>query len=431
MGLFAQGGVAEGVRDEIEHGFSAEVLSMDDFIRAEQNLERTPATLDEIEIANVLATKFAEEEHDLHTFLYSQKETGREQNNGPGDANTETDLGRRKIGIQDPDAFRKEQERKRTSRRAMDIATEQQIYLARLNAQIEELNRQLEDLYAQKAELEELEESLGFINEDSARGREARRSWNDYLQRTGRGSLDQHKDKNGNVDVDRLDDYSGSDIRETDTQIEETETKRDGLMDAYEQETGVEHGSRGYDTALSHASSEAEGTRLAGLDSGSTAFGDNSGFSSGLSDETVASSTIESELSVLEGQIGGNGESAFLASVDIKPNIENAFGGNDSLAFGSDAHQDIHLASMDSAFDHQDADAFSTGGPVEFDQVAQMESFDAGSAFGSFSGSGEENTNVITDHFAAKVAAVDEQPLITLDNSLENNTQPAVARMIV
>ncbi|MGN7437892.1 MAG: hypothetical protein ACTHOO_04535 [Alcanivorax sp.] len=424
MGLFAQGGVAEGVRDEIEHGFSAEVLSMDDFIRAEQNLERTPATLDEIEIANVLATKFAEEEHDLHTFLYSQKETGREQNNGPGDANTETDLGRRKIGIQDPDAFRKEQERKRTSRRAMDIATEQQIYLARLNAQIEELNRQLEDLYAQKAELEELEESLGFINEDSARGREARRSWNDYLQRTGRGSLDQHKDKDGNVDVDRLDDYSGSDIRETDTQIEETETKRDGLMDAYEQETGVEHGSKGHDTALSHGSSAPEGTRFSGLDNGSTAFGDNnSGFSARLSDETVASSTIESELSVLEGQIGGNGESAFLASADINPNIENAF--------GSDTHQDMHLASMDSAFDHQEADAFSTGEPVEFDHIAQMESFDAGSAFGSFSGSGEENTNVITDHFAAKVAAVDDQPLITLDNSLENNTQPAVARMIV
>ena len=108
----------------------------------------------------------------------------------------------------------------------------------------------------------------------------------------------------------------------------------------------------------------------------------------------------------------------------------NAFDSETPDAFGSD--QDIHLASMDNAFDEPSAfDAFDDE-PVEFDQVAQMESFDAGSAFGSFSGSGEENTNVITDHFASKVAAIDEtaQPTMTLDETLDNG-QPAVATMRV
>lgn len=430
MSLFAQGGVAEGVRDEIEHGFSAEILSLDDFLRAEQNLEKTPATLDEVNLASVMATTFAEDDHDWHTFLYSQKETGREQNNGPGDENTETALGRRKLGIQDPDAFSKEQEKRRTSRLAVSIANEQQMYLERLNLQIEQLNKELEELYAKRDELDELQESLGYINEQTARGRDARRKWDDYLQRTGRGSLDQHTGRDGQIDADSLDDISDEDIRETDTKIEDTERRREDLLEQYSNASNGERHHSSFDT--DNTASRDSG--FAAMDNAGSAFESKSNsLSGGFSEGPTNVAAVEAELAVLSGHMDGGSESAFSSSADVTSELasmDNVFGSDAPDAFGAD--EDIHLASMDNAFDEPSAfDAFDDE-PVEFDQVAQMESFDAGSAFGSFSGSGEENTNVITDHFASKVAAIDEtaQPTMTLDETLDNG-QPAVTTMRV
>ena len=430
MSLFAQGGVAEGVRDEIEHGFSADILSLDDFMRAEQNLEKTPATLDEVELASILATRFAEDEHDLHTFLYSQKETGREQNNGPGDENTETALGRRKIGIQDPDAFRKEQERKRTSRLAVNIATEQQMHLERLSQQIEQLNRELEELYAKRDELDDLQESLGYINEQSERGREARRKWEEYLQRTGRGSLDQHTGRDGRVDAGALDDISDTDIRDNDTRIEDAENERDDLLSQYESASnGSSHGNA---YASQHTASGGSG--LAYLDNSGSAFeSKSSSFSGGFSENPANATELEAELASINDQLGGSGSSAFdidSAEPSAFASMESAFGSDTPDAFES--NENIHLTSVDSAFDGPDAFDSAFGEPVEFEQVAQMEAFDAGSAFGSFSGSGEETTNVITDHFAAKVAGLEEtpQPVFALDETLDNG-QPAVATVKV
>ena len=431
MSLFAQGGVAEGVRDEIEHGFSADILSLDDFMRAEQNLERTPITLDEIELANVMATTFAEDDHEWHTFLYSQKETGREQNNGPGDENTETALGRRKVGIQDPDAFRKEQEKRRTSRLAVNIANEQQMYLERLNIQIEQLNRELEELYAKREELDELQESLGYINEQTARGRDARRKWDEYLQRTGRGSLDQHTGRDGQIDADSLDDISDADIRDTDTKIEDTERERDNLMEQYENASN----GNSYRSSFDADNAASGGSSLAYLDSAGSAFeSKNSSFSGGFSEGPTNVAATEAELAAIDSQMGGASSPAFGAdssTVSAFASMDSAFDSGAPEAFGG-SDQDIHLTSADSAFDEPAAFDSAFDEPVEFDQVAQMESFDAGSAFGSFSGSGEENTNVITDHFASKVAAIDEttQPNITLDETLDNG-QPAVATMRV
>jgi len=431
MSLFAQGGVAEGVRDEIEHGFSAEILSLDDFMRAEQNLERTPVTLDEIELANVMATTFAEDDHEWHTFLYSQKETGREQNNGPGDENTETALGRRKVGIQDPDAFRKEQEKRRTSRLAVNIANEQQMYLERLNLQIEQLNRELEELYAKREELDELQESLGYINEQTARGRDARRKWDEYLQRTGRGSLDQHTGRDGQIDADSLDDISDADIRDTDTKIEDTERERDDLMEQYQ---NANNGARHHSAFGTDTSGSADESFAAFDNAGSAFESKSNSLSGGFSEGPTNVAALDAELATFHEQMDGGSNAAFGSSADVASDLAhmgNAFDSDTPDAFGAD--QDIHLASMDSAFDEPSAFDSAFNEPVEFDQVAQMESFDAGSAFGSFSGSGEENTNVITDHFASKVAAVDEatQPTITLDETLDNGQPAVVATMRV
>lgn len=433
---FSRGGVSE-----IDDALHAEILSMEDFKRAEENLGRTPDNLGEIELSEIMASGRQEHEDSHHTFLYSQKETSREQNGGSADANVVTDIGRLKIGVQDPNAYIQARNKKENEQRQFTIALQQQLYLDQLYARMDQLNREIEELTRRKAELEndlvehdaaiselkELEDSAEFLNDDSEKGREARQKYEDYLQRTGRGSLRDFM-RDGRYDTDRLGDLA-------------KDAKQDRMADRDQTQTEIDQVQSDIDTKSTEVKTIKDKTAEIESHISVSAFSADSAAVAHSVDQSLAQYDIdENDKDVELGTLFQTDAPAHkVAGFESSPMDGDAFASIDSDAFKTpddammETPDSFAFASADSdAFETPGSDAFETAGAdafmsskdvmktasyaaieaTEFETVITLnETYNSSSTVGSFAGSGEEVASVLTSQFAAKAALVDEAAL--------------------
>lgn len=399
---FSKGGVSE-----IEELLNAEVLSMEDFLRAERSLERTPATLDEIEMADVLATTHIEDGHDKETFNYSLKETGREQNGGAADENTETSLGRRKLGIQDPDAYKKKQEKKISQYRQLEVAMQQQLYLDNLYAELDQIRR---DIERYKQEIERAEQNIEQLSaqiEQDEHLLEDLDSSDPSRKRSARANIDALARRTG-IDTSNFDDDDRRRFQEQ--RIADAQAAREKEQESKRQsETGLGNSEEKLDDIIEEIRTiDPDGDGAIALSAPETGHRQ---FAS--ADERGLSSfdSAESELASLNALDSFDGGDAF-GSSDIEVANLNAF---DSFDDDSDA------------FDNLDSTPNTGFSFDESEQIALEDAFDSESATGSFSGS--DANSVITAHFAAKVnpdqAAPDPDPEAN-DLDTQDKTLPTV-----
>lgn len=391
---FSKGGVSE-----IEELLNAEILSMEDFLRAEENLEKTPATLDEIEMADIMATTRTEDHHEGTTFNYSLMETGREAQGGKGDENTETGIGRRKVGIQDPDTFKKAQERKRTQYLALDLAQQQSRELERLYARltaieqrIDEIDKENAQLEQENIEIEELIDDADELNSSDPSVRRAARAKAENIVRLHGRNLDDFKKEDGTIDTERLNQFLLDQQNQNNDTIDANNDEKDDLI----QQT---------DDIIQK------------LEQG--ALASNSPNQLALTNSGTNGNTPESEIASLDADFDTNGSNTFNSASTEVASLEETFGSFDSGdAFGS---TETELASND-AFGNDTSNqdfAFS-----ESEQVA-LQAFDTDNTLGSFSGTGEETASVISAHFASKVSPEDATAEPTPSNDLDQDRQMA------
>lgn len=428
---FSKGGVSE-----IEEALKAEILSMEDFLRAEQSLERTPATLDEIEMAEIMATTRIEDHHDGTTFNYSLMETGREAQGGKGDENTETSLGRRKVGIQDPDAFKKKEEKKRAQYLALELAQHQARELERMYARLAEIEQEIEDLRADNARLEreiedlradnarleqenaqlklenaEIEELMGEVDDlnssnPSAR-RTARANAENLLRMYGR-SIDEFTKEDGSIDEDKYNQFlldqlnqNNNQIEQNNNQIEQNNGQVEQRNDQVEQNNdkieGLGEEAEDLTSKVNAVTSNNDISPRFSVTSRSTT-------DEAMSDVAYVDATFSSDNLETDGAFSSI-QSEEVASLDAFDSFDSGD------AFGS---AETELASVD-AFGNSDElnedYAFS-----ESEQIA-LNAFDADSSVGSFSGTDQDSESGITAHFASKVSPED----VTAEPAPEGN----------
>ncbi len=391
---FSKGGVSE-----IEELLNAEILSMEDFLRAEENLEKTPATLDEIEMADIMATTRTEDHHEGTTFNYSLMETGREAQGGKGDENTETGLGRRKVGIQDPDTFKKEQERKRTQYLTLDLAQQQSRELERLYTRLAEIQQRIDEIDQQNAELEqenaEIEELMDDVDDmnssDPSTRRTARTKAESFVRLHG-GDFDDFIKSDGTIDTERLNQFYLDQQNQNNDTIDANNDEKDDLID--------EAGGIKVEVAEARLNSGSPVSEALKLPSQNNDVDD-----------------LVSEAASLEASFDTDNDA--FSSTQTEVASLDAFDSFDSGdAFGS---TETELASNDAfGADTSNQDfAFS-----ESEQVA-LQAFDTDNTLGSFSGTGEETASVISAHFASKVSPEDATAEPTPGNDLDQNRQMA------
>jgi len=358
-GEFANGGVSE-----IDNAQTGEVLSMKDFLKAEENLEHAPSSIHEIEEAAVTTTTLLEKELEHKTFQYSQKETGREQNGGVADENTVTEIGRLKVGIQD-EADRRKKEEKRNQYRALDLAIQQARDMEHLQAQMARLLEENQKLKDEIAELEkdldiaeELMANIDDLNSDDPDTRKAaRQKTSDYLAKH-------------NIDFSKFENKDGS---------IDTEAARE---------------------AIKHQHSEDEEQK---------------------NQKDVELSKNEEEIKKVESDINDHNnetkQSTYIGNNDDNNPEVSAFDNSENNAFDNLADN-----AFDTAFD--DIDLYGSSNEqsaIEVNQTAQLEEFDTGKTIGSFSGSGEETPSVISAQFTAKADI--NQSAAEVNPDLQQNNQ--------
>ncbi len=365
-GEFSNGGVSE-----IDNTQNGEVLSMEDFLKAEENLEHAPSSIHEIEEAAVTATTHLEQKLEQTTFLYSQKETSREQNGGTADENTVTDIGRLKVGIQDEAADRRKKEEKRNQYRALELAVQQAYDMEHLQAQLAKLLEENQKLKDEIADLEkdldtakELMTNIDDLNSDDPDTRRtARKKASDYFAKHNI-DFSKFKNKDGSIDIEAAREA----IKHQHSEDEEQKNQKNVEL----------------------AKNEAEITKIEdSLD------GDNY--------KTVGSTYIA------ENDDNNVEDSAF--------DEDNAFDNTEDSAFDNVADN-----AFDTAFDDIDLyGADNEQSAININQTAQLEEFDTGKTIGSFSGSGEETESVISAHFTAKADV--NQPAAEVAPDLQQNNQ--------
>ena len=372
-GEFANGGVSE-----IDNAQNGEVLSMEDFLKAEENLEHAPSSIHEIEEAAVTATTHLEQKLEQTTFLYSQKETGREQNGGVADENTVTEIGRLKVGIQD-EADRRKKEEKRNQYRALDLAIQQAHDMEHLQAEINRLNQEIEDLRNENKNLEndikvaeeqlkaldEIEEALSDLDSDDPSKRRSARSKIDAFAR--QNNIDPNDPERNSKIKDLVDDKRDSLTKDIDS-TRDTVSKNDDKI------------------------AEKEG-KIKGI----------------IRKIENPNDMTEKSTYIAKNADNNAEDSAF--------DEDNAFDNAEDRAFDNVADN-----AFDTAFD--DIDLYGSDNEqseIEINEIAQLEDFNANKTIGSFSGSGEETASVITAQFAAKADV--NQPATEVNPDLQQNNQ--------
>ncbi len=332
---FANGGISE-----IEASPNGEVLSMEDFLKAEESLEHAPSSIREIEEVAVNAVAHLEQKLERTTFLYSQKETGREQNGGLSDDNTVTDIGRLKVGIQD-EAYRRKEEKKRNQYRVLDIAMQQASEMSRLQermnqllSEINKLENEIDELKEDSKLAEELIENIDDLNSDNSDVRtSARKKTRDYLA-------------NHNIDIDDF-------IREDGSICTED------VLDA-----------------LRHQHSENE---------------------ENIRIKTEKWNQLNEEMSDLES---GLGESEQDSTYDSSPYDDNVVDVSDAAE--DSEFDNIEDGAFDIAFGSNYSYAPPLRSELNKGEISKLAEFDASSTVGSFAGTGEENKSIISGHFTTK-----------------------------
>ncbi len=390
---FSKGGVSE-----IEELLKAEILSMEDFLRAEENLEKTPATFDEIEMADIMATTRVEDHHEGTTFNYSLMETGREAQGGKGDENTETSLGRRKVGIQDPDAFKKEQERKRTQYLTLDLAQQQSRELERLYARLAEIEQRINEidqenaqLEQENAEIEELMDDVDDLNSSDPSVRRTARAKAESFVRLHGGNLDDFRKSDGTIDTERLNQFYLDQQNQNNDTIDANNDEKDDLI---EEAGGIKV--EVAESRLNSGSPVSEALKLPSNSDVDDLISEAASLEASFDTDSDAFSSTQTEVASLDAFDSFDSGDAF-GSTETELASNDAFGGDD-------LNQDF---------------AFS-----ESEQVA-LQAFDTDNTLGSFSGTGEETASVISAHFASKVSPEDTTAEPASRNDLDQDRQMA------
>ncbi len=361
---------------------NGEVLSMEDFIKAEESLGHAPSSLHDIEDAALNATARLENEIEHKTFLYSQKETGREQNGGASDDNTVSAIGRLKVGIQDADSDRRKREEKRNQQAYLALAREQMDYADQLQA---EMNRLLEEINQLKEEIKALEEDSDIAkdlmeniddlnSEDPDTRKSAISKTKAYLAKHNI-DIDDFKEKDGSYDTKAIHDAIDHQHSENEKQI----TDKTDIIEA------KEHKLSEINIEMDNITNSIDQKQTPPLE--------------GDADILTAQSSVYNEL--LDDNI-----------------VDNAF--DDIAADGAfdTVFGDIELAVTN-----------TQQSEINSDQIAQLETFDTSRTVGSFAGTGENTESVITAHFTAKAdvnqPTAEAEVSITQQNSYQS--APAIA----
>ena len=380
-GEFANGGVSE-----IDNAQTGEVLSMEDFLKAEENLEHAPSSIHEIEEAAVTATTLLEKELEHKTFQYSQKETGREQNGGVADENTVTEIGRLKVGIQD-EADRRKKEEKRNQYRALDLAIQQARDMEHLQAQMARLLEENQKLKDEIAELEkdldiaeELMANIDDLNSDDPDTRKAaRQKTSDYLAKHNI-DFSKFENKDGSIDTEAAREA----IKHQHSEDEEQKNQKDVELAKNEEE-------------IKEVVDDIENSNYKAEQSAYIAKNDDNNATDSSFDK------LDSSFDKLDSAFDNAEDSAF-------DNVEDS------------AFDNVADNAFDTAFD--DIDLYGSNNEqskIEVNQTAQLEEFNTSNTVGSFSGSGEETASVISAQFAAKADI--NQPVAEVAPDLQQNNQ--------
>ena len=410
--MFSTGGVSE--IDDIS--LATSIFSIEDVLRAEENLGREPATFEDLEFSNINFTAFLEGIHNLDTFFYSQRESAREQNGGLSDENTVTDIGRLKVGIQDPDAHnsKKAEERKRMQRLALDAAEQnsremERLYeqILRLEEEIAQLEQDIEQANLRIEELdEEIRESQALIDDlnsdDPNRSRNARRAIDERARQLG-------VDISRWTDEDRLR-FEQQRIDELNRERDETVTKRN------EDETTLRTKEQELEDAERRYRQERDAV-------GGTDFASDNERNEQVEIAAATYGTAENADSIAIDDLFKDDPDSGIVSNGFEPVEQNdTVASNDTNGFTSEPETSAFASLGSGALDTPSEAGFmsaedlfaSTGDtpiePTEFETVVQLEeTYDTSSAFGSFAGSAAEtNNSVLKEQFTAKVAVIDQ-----------------------
>ena len=244
---------------------TAKILSMQDFLRAEDNLGHISGDIDAnaikhnaevlhlfradygkghelttcTELFNAHLTRIDgyETAHDHTVFNYSLKDTSREQNGAStSDADISTAGGYRKNGILDSDAYKIDEKRRHAGLRFIQILNEQELltqYLVELGARIEELEKEISVHNEEIAEMEEMLNVLddGNINANSGAGRARRAKLQSWAKEKG-VDLDKFKKEDGSIDQDKLREYM---VREQQNTIDRRDVAKAELEERQEE----------------------------------------------------------------------------------------------------------------------------------------------------------------------------------------------------
>jgi len=409
-GEFANGGVSE-----IDNAQTGEVLSMEDFLKAEENLEHAPSSIHEIEEAAVTATTLLEKELEHKTFQYSQKETGREQNGGVADENTVTEIGRLKVGIQD-EADRRKKEEKRNQYRALDLAIQQARDMEHLQAQMARLLEENQKLKDEIAELEkdldiaeELMANIDDLNSDDPDTRKAaRQKTSDYLAKHNI-DFSKFENKDGSIDTEAAREA----IKHQHSEDEEQKNQKDVELAKNEEEIkevvdDIENSNYKAEQSAYIAKNDDNNATDSSFDKLDSSFDK---LDSSFDKLDSSFDKLDSSFDKLDSAFDNAEDSAFDNAED------SAFDNVEDSAFDNVADN-----AFDTAFD--DIDLYGSNNEqskIEVNQTAQLEEFNTSNTVGSFSGSGEETASVISAQFAAKADI--NQPVAEVAPDLQQNNQ--------
>lgn len=372
--LVEEWGEGEGVE---EH---SKIIGLEDFLRTEHALAE-PRTVEEIDSVHLIQGILGDRRDEHETFQYSVKETGREQHNPDhADDNLVTDLGRLKRGISDPDNASRSSKAQRTQRLIMQLDAQNRMLndmykqMAELTKELGRLRQELADINSDLAEINEMQEFLeegGDFNDNTARGRNARRSLETQMRRHGVDSRE-YTNEDGTIDTERAEEILAEREAELEGRREQVErdieTTEDKITDLEQDIAEAEQ-----DRAVNMEAAVAEG-----IDTASVA--DTQSFANVTSFYATTNPSPVVELAAASDSTGFSG---FSSDADAPDAEVMAFYADDNMGFGAPETTPVQAAftpdstsvSLDvaSAFN---ADPSSDGSNVitaAFTQVSDLE----------------------------------------------------------
>lgn len=128
---------------------TAQILSIEHLLRAEHNLGHAIDHVDNIDVMHIGRTDDEQDHRDDKIYQYSVRDTDAEKVGSDSDNDLATAGGHLKLGIQDTNSHENNKKRQNSLARLIQHLTEQELYDARINAlvkNIEQLNKDIKEI---------------------------------------------------------------------------------------------------------------------------------------------------------------------------------------------------------------------------------------------------------------------------------------------